>query len=168
MIEHIMVTTDGSALCTSALDQAKELAARLGCRVTVLHVRTNLEVPIAAGEGLPFDYAAEHDRHCQNCDEVVRRAVAYLDGVQASGYVARAEGRAVADVIVREADEQDVDLIVMSTHCRTGLRRLLSGSVAETVLHHARQPVLLTHDISQAPTRRAPRHDASAPRPNLR
>lgn len=49
-----------------------------------------------------------------------------------------------ADAIVQEAREQEVDLIVMSTHGRTGLAHLLLGSVAEKVMRHASCPVMVT------------------------
>jgi nucleotide-binding universal stress UspA family protein len=56
---------------------------------------------------------------------------------------------AVAEQILRMADEVDCDLIVLGTHGRTGLNRLLAGSVAETVIRKSRRPVLAL---------RSPRH----------
>jgi universal stress protein A len=48
-----------------------------------------------------------------------------------------------ADAILRTAQDQNVDLIVMGTHGRTGLSHTLFGSVAEAVMHHAKCPVLM-------------------------
>ena len=50
--------------------------------------------------------------------------------------------RCAADRIVEYAANNDVDLIIMGTHGRTGLRRVLMGSVAESVVRHAECPVL--------------------------
>ncbi|AFZ69053.1 universal stress protein [Deinococcus peraridilitoris] len=149
MLQHILVTTDGTALCNSALDQARELALRLDCHLTILHVIPDLEVPVGAADGLPFNYVDECDRHRDACQNIIQSALQRAAGTQADGIVREASGRTIAQVIVEEADALNVDLIVMSTHCRTGISRLLTGSVAETVLHHARQPVLLTHEPSR-------------------
>lgn len=146
MLDHVMVATDGSALCNSALDHARELTQRLGSRLTVLHVRPDLEVPLGAVEGMPYDFDAERRRHEGDARAVERHARDRLGGAPFDFALVDADGRKIPDVIVREADARDVSLIVMGTHCRTGVRRLLAGSVAEEVLHHASQPVLLTHE----------------------
>ncbi len=56
---------------------------------------------------------------------------------------------APADAIVRFAQQEGVDLIVMSTHGRTGLRRVLMGSVSEAVVRHAHCPVLTLRQAEQ-------------------
>jgi len=62
------------------------------------------------------------------------------------------EHAAPAEALVRYADEQDVDLVVMGTHGRRGLERLLIGSVAEEVLRRAPCPVLTVRDSDDAPS----------------
>jgi nucleotide-binding universal stress UspA family protein len=61
-------------------------------------------------------------------------------GVQAESVILKG---APSDAIIAYASENNIDLIVMSTHGRTGLARLVFGSVAESVLHRAACPVLL-------------------------
>jgi nucleotide-binding universal stress UspA family protein len=81
--------------------------------------------------------------------EAHRRATqAYLERVARTCLVGRSWSAHVpleepAFAIVQLAAEQHVDLIVMTTHARTGLARLTEGSVAAHVLHHAGVPVLL-------------------------
>ena len=53
--------------------------------------------------------------------------------------------------IVRIADEEEADLIVIGTHGRTGLKRVLMGSVAEAVMRHANCPVLTLKEANKAP-----------------
>jgi nucleotide-binding universal stress UspA family protein len=50
--------------------------------------------------------------------------------------------------IERYIDEEGVDLVAMTTHGRTGLARLVAGSVAEHVLHHAKTPILLYRSVA--------------------
>jgi nucleotide-binding universal stress UspA family protein len=56
--------------------------------------------------------------------------------------------------IERYLEEEEVDLVAMSTHGRTGLDRMLFGSVAEQVLHHARVPVLLVRPLGKVSFKR--------------
>ncbi|MBC8404794.1 MAG: universal stress protein [Planctomycetes bacterium] len=51
-------------------------------------------------------------------------------------------GSNIGETVAEYANENDVDLITMSTHGRTGFRRLVLGSVAESILHYAHVPVL--------------------------
>jgi len=60
-------------------------------------------------------------------------------------------GASVSDVLALAAEASDADLIVMGTHGRRGVRRLLLGSVAETVARTVSLPVLLVHAPAQQP-----------------
>ena len=57
----------------------------------------------------------------------------------------------VAEAILDYADSKHADLIAMSTHGRSGLGRLLMGSVAEKVMHSTKVPVLLVHPVHESP-----------------
>jgi nucleotide-binding universal stress UspA family protein len=56
------------------------------------------------------------------------------------------------DVVMKTADDFDVDLIVMSTHGRTGIARLFLGSIAEAIVRESRWPVLTVRPSTSAPT----------------
>jgi nucleotide-binding universal stress UspA family protein len=134
-LRKILVPLDGSVLAESGLGQAMELA-RAGATLIVLRAA---ETP-CVGVGDPVEAQVR----------VVRDAQAYLDAV-----AGRARRAGVANVetvvwygapgeaIVDAAHTRAIDLIVMSSHGRSGLGRLVFGSVAETVMRGTTTPILL-------------------------
>lgn len=142
MYENILVCLDGSNLAEQILPHVTELASRLGSRVVLLHVVT--EVAISVGPGDPQIVVEELDR----IPMAKREAKDYLESVaeslQPRGLKAECvvlEGP-VGETIVRYAGESGMDLIAIATHGRSGLRRAVFGSVADYVLRHSRLPVL--------------------------
>jgi nucleotide-binding universal stress UspA family protein len=124
MYKRIMVPLDGSDLAQTALPHALDLCRALGATLLLLHVRdTRHGSPEAARRFLDF----------------TRRQHAN-DGVVIETLVR--EGP-VADAIVRAAEQQQIDMIAMATHGRSGLQRAVYGSVAEQVLRSSSRPVLL-------------------------
>lgn len=129
----IMFPTDFSPLGDAGLAYATALAKQSGAELLIVHVE---EPPLAYGGGELYAGAT-----VVNSDEL-REA---LHRVKPKDPAVPFEHRMVmgspAREIVRLADEEHVDLIVMSTHGRTGLSRLLMGSVAEEVVRRAACPV---------------------------
>lgn len=136
---HILLPTDLSDLSLRPLERAPELFA--GRRVTLLSVVPALAIPAPAS---PFAPPLEMPDVGQRL-EAARQGLSLLRERFPAGAevacVALADG-ATGDAVARYAEEHGVDLIVVSTHGRTGLRRLALGSVAESILRHARVPVL--------------------------
>ncbi len=136
MFARLLVPLDGSRLAESALPAAAALAGRLGARVVLLHVLETGPPPTVHG-----------DRHVRTDTE----ARAYLDGavqwMAARGVAAEAvvcpEVGGVAATIARQAEAAGADLIVLTSHGRSGVRGLLYGRVAQQVLQRGRTPVLL-------------------------
>jgi nucleotide-binding universal stress UspA family protein len=133
-LRTILHPTDFSDRSQYAFWLACALTRDYGARLIVLHVA---DVPIVAyGEGvIPI-----------NPEEVRAAAKEQLDRLQVPQANVRAErrveqGDAVSEIL-RVAQETHADLIVMGTHGRTGLGRLLMGSVAEQVIRKAACPVL--------------------------
>jgi nucleotide-binding universal stress UspA family protein len=136
-LRKILFATDFSEGSDAALAMASSLARDNGARLLILHVH---EPAIVYGEGLAAAYAGLPEE--QRAD--VRRI---LDTVQPTLPGIEFEHRLVtglpAETIVESArQDSDVDLIVLGTHGRTGLSRLLMGSVAENVVRRAPCPVL--------------------------
>lgn len=135
-----MHATDLSSGSLPALRQAVALARRWRARVILLHVMTPPSPFVS--EGLPpasYDELLAHARQASK-----RRLAAALARVRRTGVVASAvfaEGLP-ANEVLRAAQRQGADLLVLGTHGRTGLRRALMGSVAERVVSQARCPVL--------------------------
>ena len=133
-IHVILHPTDFSLQSEHALKLAAALARDYGARLLVLHVA--VPHPLIYSEGsLPLDPQL-----------FVQEARAQLDRLHLPIDKHRAERRFVegdaATEIVRLAQEMQADLIVMGTHGRTGLARMLMGSVAEQVVRKAPCPVL--------------------------
>jgi nucleotide-binding universal stress UspA family protein len=136
--QHILVPTDFSQASELAVHAAAIVARQNGARVTLLHV---LGLPMLYDEDLEQARpeareleAAVHD----HLDRVVEKLLGDLPDVK----TALLRDRSPAEAICQWALEQDVDLIVVATHGRTGLTHFLIGSVAERVVRHAPCPVL--------------------------
>jgi nucleotide-binding universal stress UspA family protein len=151
MYSHLLVPLDGSAAAESALPHAQALAEKFGARVTVIRVTVAPETLIAetatGAPGVPEAGPLLDPTPVVEAEQ--EEASAYLsriaDSLRAGGSEVTAEAPpgAPADTIVERARELGVDLIVMSTHARGGLGRLVFGSVGDAVLRHAPCPVLL-------------------------
>lgn len=149
----ILVPLDGSALAESAIPKAVELA-KASPTASLLLLRA-AEAPVFASDQIEAQV------------ETVRAAEEYVGGVAARLKEAGFDDVTTsvwygpaAPAIVEAAEIAKVDLIVMSTHGRSGLGRLLLGSVAESVLRGTRTPILLLRP-SGAPVA-APRGSAEA------
>ncbi len=133
-IRIILHPTDFSRRSEPALELAASLARDRGARLIIVHVAPDP----ACADGPPS--GPDDPRTCRRRLRDIR-ARQNQRGLAAPVEVALRHGDP-AGAILRAADEFGADLIVMGTHGRTGLRRLLMGSVAEGVLHGARCPVL--------------------------
>jgi nucleotide-binding universal stress UspA family protein len=132
-IRHILVPTDFSAPSQQALTYAFELAQKVGAKLSLLHV---IEVPV---------YAIEVSLPLQDLEQDARRGLARVLPEAAAAHVdvTRLVAMGVPyEQILATATAEQVDLIVMATHGRTGLRHLAMGSVAERVVRMAPCPVL--------------------------
>jgi nucleotide-binding universal stress UspA family protein len=146
--QHFLVPIDLSEYANQALDYAITLAGKLGARVTLLHVIQPLPLGgVDMGVILPATYF-------QDLEAEIRRDMAsLLERVTAAGL----EGDIVIvhgvpfHEIIEAAKTQQVDLIVMGTHGRTGLLQVFLGSVAEKVVRLAPCPVLVARQPTVVP-----------------
>ena len=148
MIGHVLVPLDGSQLAAAAVPYAVTLARAFDAPICFLSVIEHFpELP-----GVPSDDAIAGD------ERRVAAIVAHLDAlasaIRAEDLVARTAVRHgnPANEILREAEEEDRALVVMSTHGRTGLERLRAGGVAQHVLRHGSVPTLVVRPAQGAPT----------------
>jgi nucleotide-binding universal stress UspA family protein len=136
MYDRILVPTDGSRQADHAFEQALDLAETYDAEVHLLYV---VDVSALAGE---FDAVTVIDQ----LEEAGREITDRLRERAAEAGVERVETSVVEGVphrtILDYADENDVDLVVMGTHGRTGLDRYLLGSVTEKVVRLSDAPVL--------------------------
>ena len=139
----LLVAVDSSEPSQWALDEALDLAQRLGARVSLVHV---VDVaPLLAPE-YAADEAVYQAEAVQEGWEMVRTLARRVpDELFGKGLLRRGDA---AREIVSVADELRPRLIVIGTHARGGLGRFLLGSVAEQVVRRANCPVLtVTHPV---------------------
>ena len=144
MYKRILVTLDGSDFSERALDPAFELARQFRAQVVLLRVLSQDPIAVAAGPGAQYLelYGLREQRERLEAESYLRgiRAQRLNTGVPIDTRVAVG---APPEMILKAAGGANVDLIVMSTHGRSGLDRFLYGSVAEAVLRGTQLPLLL-------------------------
>lgn len=144
-IKTILFPTDFSDSSGRALDHALVLAHVFDARLIMLHVET----PYTADPYNPKSEFPKLDELFQFIRDQVNARIEQpelpvMDGdIEVDHEVVR--GISAADTILSFAKENDVSMIVMGTHGRTGLRHFLLGSTTEKVVHGARVPVLTIH-----------------------
>ncbi|MFB6297943.1 MAG: universal stress protein [Salinirussus sp.] len=136
MYDTILLPTDGSPAAEDAADHAFSHADQYGATVHVLSVVEMSGSP-AAGSRRDEEVESRREQRADETDDLV--AAADDRGIDAVGVV---EVGTPSRVITRYAAEHAVDLIVMSTHARSGIGRFLYGSVTERVLQDGDSPVL--------------------------
>jgi nucleotide-binding universal stress UspA family protein len=138
MYKKILVPLDGSELAEKALKHAHALARAFHSEVVLLSVIVFItrDYDVIPMEGAVSDEAlADAKRYLERAAGDLRRL-----GLKVT---TRVQSGRVADAIVEYSEKHAVDLIVMSTHGRTGAARWLTGSVADRVVRGGRVPVLM-------------------------
>jgi nucleotide-binding universal stress UspA family protein len=139
----ILVPTDGSDCARVGLDHALKLAGSCGASLHVLNV-IDLSTPAADWSGATawqplLTSMREHSQGVMG--DALQRARAA--GITAASEMIELPAGRVADSIVQAAKERGCDLIVMGSHGRRGVKRMLLGSDAELVLRMSSVPVLI-------------------------
>ncbi|MBI3101871.1 MAG: universal stress protein [Burkholderiales bacterium] len=145
MYQRILIATDGSKLSDKAVKDGLELAAQCGASVVALKVVPRYPRSYFEG-GLPVDLSDV--RHIEK--QWTDAAQAEVDGVKIQGQALGvnvkpvvAKSDLVAEALISAAKKHKCDLIVMASHGRKGIKRLLLGSETQHVLTHSHIPVLV-------------------------
>ena len=143
--ERLLVATDGSDLSRKAIKSAIELAGRLQAELFILHVVPRY--PTAYFEGAvaldPDEVGRIEKSWAEHGRALVNEAA---DKAEKAGVTARAQvvvSDAPADAILACAAKHHCGMIVMASHGRRGLQRVLLGSETQHVLTHGKVPVLV-------------------------
>ena len=145
MYKRILVPVDGSETSTRALIAALQMARESGGRVRLLHALDELAY-LSGFEGavdllkLARDYA---NKTLADALDVAKSA-----GVPADTKLVETQGRHLGETVADEASAWEADLVVVGTHGRRGLGRVLLGSGAEQVIRLAPVPVLAVRQPS--------------------
>ncbi|MCS7068410.1 MAG: universal stress protein [Meiothermus sp.] len=141
MFKKILIPTDGSEFGQDALEQGLDLAKMSGGEVTILYAIENPYEPFKSYATQPPEYFEQlMNDHKATAQKVLSRICAK----------AQSKGVRTRTVIVEEHPvpaileaAQDHDLVVMATHGRKGIDRVMMGSVTDKVLHNCSTPVLV-------------------------
>ena len=145
MYQRILVATDGSTLSKKAVTQAIALAATCGAELVAMKVVPRYpqayfegSIPLSAQEvgRIESEWAAS----AQEILSAVEKS-AKAKGVKTKTVTVKSD--LVSDAIIAAAKKQKADLIVMASHGRKGIKRLLLGSETQQVLTHSHIPVLV-------------------------
>ena len=134
---HILLAVDFSDHATQVAIRAQEMAARNQAKLSLVHVVENLPITDAAYGPIPFDVDLTQEWLDASKDRL-KKIGAELDIPEERQWLEMGSAKLE---IVRVAEENQVDLIVVGSHGRHGLALLL-GSTANGVLHHAKCDVL--------------------------
>lgn len=143
MFNRILIPTDGSDAVTPAVEMAFDLAATHDATLHALFIVD--QPPSVSGTGEGFRGL---DNLLNALEEEGHQATAAIEeraenrGIETVTAVRRGNPH---DDILSYATEEDIKLIVMGTHGRTGVKRALLGSVTENVVRHSEIPVLTVH-----------------------
>jgi nucleotide-binding universal stress UspA family protein len=144
-VRNILAPVDFSEESTLAVRHAKELALTYGAQITLLHAVEEVMYPSAYGMEMADVPGPEViERVERSLANMARDEIGYehVTVETALGYA--------PSVILEYEEENDVDLTVISTHGRTGLERLLLGSVAERVVRRASAPVFVVKSFGKS------------------
>ena len=146
MFEKILVCLDGSKLAEQVLPYAAEEAIRFRSKLVLLQVTAIHPLTVVASGASAIGAQAA----IQQMEREQKETKVYLEALTQSlrekginADYATLQGSQIGQTIVDYANENKVDLIAIATHGRSGLKRLVFGSVAEFVLRETRLPILV-------------------------
>jgi len=145
MYKRILVATDGSSLSKKAVSSAIELAGLVGAELVALkvvprypHSYFDGSLPVSPQKMARIE--KQWSEHGQSVVDSVK-ATALKKGVTTRAVTARSD--LVAEAVISAAKKYECDLIVMASHGRRGIKRVLLGSETQHVLTHSHIPVLV-------------------------
>lgn len=142
--KKILVPTDFSVSSDKAIQEAFDIAEKFHSKVYVLHVIDKSVQQCAADYCLPTEVVEQFDRESENAStQKMKQEVARLNKTDAVEITYDVKKGVPYDEILNEQQQNNIDLIVLASHGRTGISRFMLGSVADKVLKKASAQVLL-------------------------
>jgi nucleotide-binding universal stress UspA family protein len=144
MYKRIVVCVDGSETSQKALTAALQMARDSGGQVRIIHIIEELAQLVAYDPygGYPGDLTKVlHDSGVKLLNDAMD--IAKAAGVSAEQLLIESRGKRLADVVTQAAADFNADLLVVGTHGRRGMGRVLLGSGAEQIIRQAELPVLV-------------------------
>jgi nucleotide-binding universal stress UspA family protein len=148
MYSKILVPVDGSGASRRGLAEAVKLAKALGAQLRLVHVVNEF---FAIAPDITAMYAQEMIESLRAVGKQIladSKEYVHKQSVEAQSVLLESIGGRAADLIMDQVKEWQPELIVMGTHGRRGVRRMVMGSDAETMLRLSPVPVLMVRDDS--------------------
>jgi nucleotide-binding universal stress UspA family protein len=142
VFEHILIATDGSELAQKAVTQGLDLASALKAKVLAVTV-TEPWTMIAGAIPTPSIIEAYEKAAAENAGRITSQVVEAAKKINVACSALHVRGKHPAEGVIVAATENGCDLIVMASHGRGGLGRILLGSVAAEVLVRSKVAVLI-------------------------
>jgi nucleotide-binding universal stress UspA family protein len=147
-LRTVLCASDLSDAASEAIDQAAAISRRDGARLVVLHVMpVPVVVPVAIGEVLVPQPIEPEDLLARDQAALYRQVQTVPAAASAVREVVRASG-SVIDAILQRAESLAAELLVVASHRRSGVERVLLGSTALALVHKAHRPVLVARPPS--------------------
>ena len=146
-IEKILLATDFSAVSDKAAAYARALAQRFSSTVAIAHVSNSSNVILC--EEATLSMPPEEWR--QNCTGYLECSKAQFADAALKVQTISLQGQQAATELLKLATEDPVDLIVIGTQSKQGLKRMLLGSTAEEIIRTAEYPVLTVGPLATTP-----------------
>jgi len=150
MFKKLLIPLDRSPLSEQAVGRGAAIARAAHASLDLVLVHEPFGTPISVPVASDADDAAEERKYLETVASELRTGAS----IQVSFAVMRG---GASEMICERAEEIDADLIVMTSHARTGLGRLWLGSVADSVVRNATIPVLMLRPVEHAPDRETAR-----------
>lgn len=148
MYKNILITTDGSEVAQKGVDHGLALAKAVGAQAIVVTVTESFPVYASAGAGIgagwvPIEMADYDKAQDEYADRVLAAAKQAADQNGVAAETLHVRNAEPAEAIIETAKTRGCDLIVMASHGRRGLGRLLLGSQTSEVVTRSPLPVLV-------------------------
>lgn len=145
MFKHLLVPVDGSSTSRQSIEKAIAIAEAFKSEVTVIYV---IDPYAFTGVGTDFSYGqAEYlSAATAEANEAIEAAKKAFQDHGISVDASIVEGHAIYRGILETAESVNADLLIMGSHGRRGLEKLVLGSVTAQVLSHAHLPVLVVRE----------------------
>ena len=157
MYKKILVPIDGSPTSNLGLNEAIKLAKDQGAKLRLFHL-VDEYISLSSADGVILDTSNLIESMRQGGRKIIEKAeaLAKRNGLKPETVMIESFGGPAADFIVQQAKKWGADLIVLGTHGRRGVKRVVMGSDAEQVIRTTRVPVLLVRSKTTTRASRKP------------
>jgi nucleotide-binding universal stress UspA family protein len=143
MYAKILVPVDGSPASAAGLTEAIKIAKSQGSEIRLMHVVNDLILDYGYGSGVYGSDALEVLRTAGRTILDAAEGTVRREGIKTNSVLLESCGERASDLILSEAQAWSADVIVMGTHGRRGVARIVMGSDAESVVRACSIPVML-------------------------